>query len=294
MAAIASTSCLVVLGVRLLVLLRQVHLVELAGLGPLLVELGSAGEQVDDAVEVGAVADRDLDRHHLGREMRLHVVEDPLEVGALLVHLGDEDNPREVQVIADLPGLLGPDLDAAHRAHHDHRRVGRVQRGRGLAQEIEVARGVDQVELGIHPLGERDAEADGVFAFDFVGSVVGERGAVGDHAVPAARAGDEGECIYERGFSGGAVADEGHIPDRPCVIDLHGSRPPAGVVGSLEAGEGSVKRVEASRRGSMSVDRGRMKSERGRRAASPAPRPSDRHRRRAATPEASPSDRATR
>jgi hypothetical protein len=49
-----------------------------------------AGEQVDDAMEVVPVTYRNFDRNNFRRQVRLHVVEDPLEVGVFLVHLRHE------------------------------------------------------------------------------------------------------------------------------------------------------------------------------------------------------------
>ena len=86
----------------------------------------------------------------------------------------------QVQLIAELPDLLGAHLDPAGAAQHHDRGVGRVQAGHDLAEVVEVAGGVDQVDLGVEPLGVAEAEADGVLAFDFVGGVVGEGGAVLD------------------------------------------------------------------------------------------------------------------
>ena len=64
---------LAVLLVARLVLVRDRHHLVLALERALLVEVAVAGEEVDDPVEVGAVADRDLDRHDLGRQVGLHV-----------------------------------------------------------------------------------------------------------------------------------------------------------------------------------------------------------------------------
>src|SRR5213079_2499820 len=58
---------------------------------------------------------------------------------------------------------------------HD-RSVRRVHARERLPREVEIARRVDQVELRVHPLGDRDGEIDGILAFDFVGGVIGEGG----------------------------------------------------------------------------------------------------------------------
>ncbi len=213
---------LVVLLIALLVLRRDRHHLVLALDRALLVVVAVAGEEVDDPVEVGAVADRHLHRDHLGREVRLHVLEHALEVRVLLVHERDEQHPGEVELVADLPGLLGADLDAAGTAQHDHGGVGRVQRGHDLAEIVEVAGGVDQVDLGVEPLGVAEGQVDRMLALDLVGGIVGEGGAVLDAAVAPAAAGHPGEPVDQRRLATRAMADERHIPDGVGAIDLHG------------------------------------------------------------------------
>jgi hypothetical protein len=181
-----------------------------------------AGEEVDDPVEVRAVADRHLHRDHLRGEVRLDVLEHALEIGVLLVHEGDEQHPGKVELVADLPDLLGADLDAAGAAEHDHGGVGRMEGGDDLAEVVEVARGVDKVDLGIEPLGVAEGEVDRVLALDFVGRVVGEGGAVLDAAVAPAASGHPGERVDQGRLTTRAMADERHISDGVGAIDLHG------------------------------------------------------------------------
>ena len=179
-------------------------------------------EQIDDAVEVVPVADGDLDGNHLRGEVVPHVAKDRLEVRVLLVHRGDEENARQVQLVADLPDLLGPDLDAGRPAQDHHGRVGGVETAHGLAEVIEISGCIEEVQLGVHPLGVREAEGDGVLAIDFVGGVIGECGAIPDRAVAAAGTGDEGQRVDEGRLAAGSVAHEGHISDGVGAIDLHG------------------------------------------------------------------------
>ena len=75
---------------------------------------------------------------------------------------GDEQDAGQVELVADFPDLLGADLDAAGAAQHDHGGVGGVQAGHDLAEVVEVARGVDEVDLGVHPLGVAERQVDRV------------------------------------------------------------------------------------------------------------------------------------
>ena len=127
--------------------------------------------------------------------MLFDVIENLLEVGVLLVHLGHEQNPGHPQPVTVLPDPLGPHLDAARAREHHHRRVRNRERRSYLPVEIEQAGGVEQIDLRAHPLGKPKPETDRVLALDLVGRGVGERGAVFDGAVALGGTGDEGECI---------------------------------------------------------------------------------------------------
>ena len=108
-----------------------------------------------------------------------------------------------MQLVEDLPDLFGAHLHPAGAAHHDHGGVGGVQAGDDFAEVVEVARGVDEVELGVHPLGVAEGEIDRVLPGDFVGGVIGEGGAVFDAAVAPAGAGHPGERVDERRLAAG-------------------------------------------------------------------------------------------
>src|SRR5207249_8087503 len=149
-------------------------------LRPLLVQVALLREQVDDPMEVGALAHGDLHRDHLRRQTLLDLAVDPFEVGVLLVHQGDEKQARDASVFTVVPDLFRPHLDATGRRNDHYAAVRRIDARERLAREVEVARGVDEVELRVHPLSHADGEVDGVLALDFVGSVVGESGAVFD------------------------------------------------------------------------------------------------------------------
>ena len=90
---------------------------------------------------------RQVERQHA-------VAEDPLadrdrlvEVGPVLVELGDHDRARHADGRALLPQHLGRAVDAVDRADHEERGVGGAQAGPQVADEVGVARGVEQVDL---------------------------------------------------------------------------------------------------------------------------------------------------
>ena len=107
---------------------------------------------------VGLGADRQLERGHARAEPVAELVERALEAGALAVELVDEDHPRHAEPAGLAPDRLGLHLDAVDRAHHEHREVDDPQRGPHVAEEVGVARRVDQVDLVALPLERRHRE----------------------------------------------------------------------------------------------------------------------------------------
>src|SRR5216110_1281868 len=204
------------------VLGRHVHLIVLAGLRALLVHVALLREEVDDPVELGTFADRDLHRDHLGCEPLFDLTVDLLEVGVLLVHQRDEEQPRDRPLLAVVPHLFGAHLHAARGGDDHDRSVRRVHARERLPREVEIARRVDQVELRVHPLGDRDGEIDGILAFDFIGGVIGESGTVLHGSVALARAGHEREGVDQGGLSARAVAHDRHVADLRCLVHAHG------------------------------------------------------------------------
>ena len=134
-----------------------------AGGGGLVVG-GGVVEQVDDAVEVGLVADGELDRRHAGPEGLADLGQRAVEVGPLAVELVDHDDPGHTEAGRGAPGVLGLRLHAVGGADDDDGQVDVGQRGDHLAGEVGVAGRVEQVDLD--PVdGERgEAGRDGELA----------------------------------------------------------------------------------------------------------------------------------
>ena len=74
--------------------------------------VGLLGEHIGDTVEVLLLAEGQLDRCEARAERSGQVGDDVLEVGAVLVFAGDEDQTRQVALDALPPGDVGADLDA--------------------------------------------------------------------------------------------------------------------------------------------------------------------------------------
>jgi hypothetical protein len=81
-----------------------------------------------------------------------------VEAGPLPVELVHEHHAGHAQLGRQRPRLLGLDLDAVHRAHHEHGQVRDAQGGRNVAHEVGVAGCVDEVDLVVAPLEGSDGQ----------------------------------------------------------------------------------------------------------------------------------------
>ena len=150
-----------------------------------------------------------------------HVV----EVGALLVVFVDEHETGNVAGNASLPCQFGPDLDAVDGADHQNGQVGDAECGHLLADEIGVARGVEQVDLvrvavGGLPLERGDPQGQRHPALDFFGIGARHRGAVFNSSDTCGDASAVQQRLDERGLAASTVADQHHIADALCWDDV--------------------------------------------------------------------------
>ncbi len=157
------------LGLPLLYLSRDLvgnlAFVELA-LVSRLEDVRSILQKVRDAREALAGPDRDLDGDRLRGQPRPDVGQHAGEVGMLLVHHRDDQDPRNTPGLAVLPDLLRPHLDTRGGAQEDDGGIGGADGRERVAREVQIARGIEQVDLVIPPIREgrsqlhRDAMRD--------------------------------------------------------------------------------------------------------------------------------------
>ena len=126
-------------------------------------------QQVDHAGEVGLEPDRQLHGHGVVAELLLELVHHPERVGAGAVALVHEGNARHLvapHLLVDGDGLR---LHAADGAQHQDGAVEHPQGALDLDGEVDVAGGVDDVDLVAVPLAERGGRGDGdaPFALEF-------------------------------------------------------------------------------------------------------------------------------
>ena len=103
-------------------------------------------EQVDDAAEVRLGADRQLDRNSVAAQALVHHVDNVVEVRAHDVHLVDVDHAGNIVVVSLSPDRLGLRLHAALGTKDRHAAVEHAQAALDLNGEVDVARGVDDVD----------------------------------------------------------------------------------------------------------------------------------------------------
>ena len=120
-------------------------------------------DEVDDADEVVLDADGQLDDERLGLELVDDRVDREVEVGAELVHLVDEADARDVVLVGLTPDGLGLGLDALLAVEDGDGAVEDAERALDLDREVDVAGGVDDVDLVLVPEardgGGRDRDA---------------------------------------------------------------------------------------------------------------------------------------
>ena len=115
--------------------------------------------------------------------------------------------------LRELPRDLGLDLHTLDRRHDEQCEVGRLERGTDVADEIGVARGVDDVDLRAVELERRQCERHRDAAPLFLGVEVADGRAVLDLAQAGDRPGCEQERFGERSLAGATVAHEGDVAD---------------------------------------------------------------------------------
>ena len=124
---------------------------------------GTHADQVDDTDEVGLGTDRELQHERGGVEALDHHVDAAEEVRTGAVELVDEAHPRHGVLVGLAPDGLGLRLDTGDAVEHRDGAVEHAQRALHLGGEVDVARGVDDVDLVVLPpaggRGGRDGDA---------------------------------------------------------------------------------------------------------------------------------------
>ena len=111
-------------------------------------------DEVDDALEVRLGTDRELHDERDRTEAVHDHVDAAVELGAGAVELVDEADTRHAVAVRLTPDGLGLRLDTGDTVEHRHGTVEHAQRTLHLDGEVDVARGVDDVD-GVVDVVER-------------------------------------------------------------------------------------------------------------------------------------------
>ena len=96
-------------------------------------------------------ADRQLDTDRAAADLGLDLVDAAKEIGADLVHLVDEDHARHAVLVGLTPNGFSLRFDALIAVQHAYRAVEHAKRALDLDGEIDVTRGIDDVEALVQP-----------------------------------------------------------------------------------------------------------------------------------------------
>ena len=122
---------------------------------------GTHLEQVDDTDEVVLGADRELEDQRLGAKAVHDGLHGEVEVRTQLVHLVDEADPGDVVLVGLTPHGLGLGLNALLAVEDRDRAIEDAQRALNLNGEVDVTRGVDDVDLVLVPEAGHRRGGDG-------------------------------------------------------------------------------------------------------------------------------------
>ena len=166
-----------------------------------------AVDQVGEPDDLVAVDHRDLHRADGDAELVVQGVEDLFEPRLVIVEAVDKERLRDLGVGGKVPRQLGPDLDPRLTVDDDHGCVGDAGALTDLALEIEVARGVHQVDLDPVPGDRRERRGKRKAAADLLGVVVADRIPRGHRAEPVGILREVEHRLGKRGLTAPSVSE---------------------------------------------------------------------------------------
>ena len=198
--------------VEILEILRDFTIGDLKALGFFFEADGAAIDEVDNAVELVFRTDRDLEADGL----RLQAVADHVhaaeEVGADAVHLVDEADTGHAVTVGLAPHGFGLGFHAGDGVEHGHGTVEHAQGTFHFDGEVNVAGGVDDVDLVIKPETSRRGGSDGDTAFLLLRHPVHRSAALVGFADFVVFAGVVQDTFGRRGLTGIDVSHDADVP----------------------------------------------------------------------------------
>ena len=184
-------------------------------------DLHVQGQKVDDALESRLLANRQLYGHDAIAEAHAQLLDDLTEVGVLAVHLVDEEGTRQLGFLCIAPCLLRLDFDARGRRDHDEGTVGRRQGILDLADEVRVARRVDEIDLIVTPFAGSELQVDRHATALFLRLTVEDTRVLFHAAEALDRARIEEAGIEQARLARLAMADDGNIAQVGTLVRFH-------------------------------------------------------------------------
>ena len=178
-------------------------------------------QKIDDALEVGFGADRQLEADRAAADLGVDLFDAAEKIGADLVHLVDEHDARNVVFVGLTPDGLGLRLDALIAVEHAYRAVEHAKRTLDFDGEVDVAGRVDDVETLVLPESGRRGRRDGDAALLLLLHPVHGRGAVVHFADFMRLAGIIEDALSRRRLPGINV---GHDAEIAIVLDSVAAR----------------------------------------------------------------------
>ncbi len=151
-----------------------------------------------------------IDRQALLAESLLNLAQQRRQIDVVAVDLVDDDDAAQPAPGGGLHHPHGHQFDAVLRVDDDRRGLHRRQRGQRLAEEIRVARRVEQVDARIAEAEMGAGELDRMPVRLLQRVVVAHGGAAFDRAGTADRPGSCHQCFDQCGFPAATVAHQGH------------------------------------------------------------------------------------
>ena len=182
---------------------------------------GGHGDQVDETPELVLGTHRDLGGDGVGVQALLHRVDGVEEVGADAVVLVDEGDARDVVVVGLTPHGLGLRLDAGDGVEDGDGTVEDAQGALDLGREVNVARGVDDLDDVVLPEARGGSGGNGNAALLLLNHPVHGGGAIVDLTDLVGLAGVVKDSLGGRGLTGinvGHDADVAHVLERVLAL----------------------------------------------------------------------------
>ena len=170
-------------------------------------------DQIDDPAQIAVLAPRHLQRYRLGGEQAAHLLKHRSERCAGPIQLVDECDAGDRVTIRLMPYGLRLRLDPLHGREDRHRAVQHAHRTLHLGREVDVTRGIDDVDLVVGPEAGGCGGGDADAAFLFLRHPVGGRLAVVDLADAVGASGEIEHSLRGGGLAGIDVRDDSYVAD---------------------------------------------------------------------------------